>query len=151
MRIGGPGWLGLVALVVVTTGCTAPAEAPAPVGPEAAVASYRAPEGAPRFCRTLATSIYVPGIPLDIGRLTADPGDRGAATQLEYAIADLKAVLDDVSGEGGYDSVAGEVGDLLAALNSATVDPRDDVLLRRISHRLAAVGTEVQPLCEFPT
>jgi hypothetical protein len=151
MRIGGPPWLGLVVAVGLTTGCTAPAEAPAPPGGEPAVAAYRAPAGAPAFCARLAGSTRVTDVPLAIGRLTADPGNRHAVAQLRYAGGDLEAVLADVSGQDRYDDVAVGLEDLLAALHSATVNPVDDALGTRIVDRLAAVGTLVQPVCEFPT
>jgi len=151
MRIGGPTWLGLVVVIGVTAGCTAPAEAPAPPGSEPAVAAYRAPAGAPRFCARLAGSTRVAVVPLAVGTLTAEPGNRHAVAQLRYAISDLGAVLDDVSGQHRYDDVAVGLENLLAALHSATVNPVDDSLRSRITDRLSAVGTLVQPVCEFPT
>ncbi|MCW2700990.1 MAG: hypothetical protein JWQ45_2525 [Blastococcus sp.] len=151
MRIGGPAWLGLVVALGVTVGCTASPEAPPPPTGTAAVPAYRAPAGAPGFCTRLAGSTHVPAIPLAIGTLTADPGNTDAVGALEDAVADLEAVLDDLSDGDRYGDVTAGLEDLLAALHSATVNPVDDALRVRIHDRLAAVGTQVQPVCDFPT
>jgi hypothetical protein len=143
-------WLGLLVLLGATAGCTGAADASPTAGP-AAVASYHPSATAPSFCARLAASGHVPGIPRAVGTLTADPGNPRAVGRLQDAIADLEAVLTDVSDEAGYAELAGELEDLLAALHSATLNPVDDELRGRISDRLAAVGAAVQPVCDFPT
>ena len=82
--------------------------------------------------------------------LTADPQDERAVGRLEDAVIELEAVLDDVPADDGYDDVSAALEDLLSALHSATLNPVDDDLSGRIAERLAVVGTQVQPVCEFP-
>jgi hypothetical protein len=115
-----------------------------------AVASYQPPEGAPAFCRLLADSVHVDGLPVAVGTLIADPGNRAAVQQLEDVLAELETVLADVPGEERYAELTAGLEDLLASVHSATENPVDDDLRARISTRLDAFGAQVQPVCVFP-
>jgi hypothetical protein len=150
MQIGGPRWLGPLLLLGATAACVAPADAPSPERGDVAIAAYRPPDGAPAFCRLLAESVYVDRLPVAIGTLTADPGNRTAVEQVEDALAELEAVLADVPGEERYADLTAGLEDLLAAVHSATENPVDDDLRARISTRLDRFGGQVQPVCVFP-
>src|SRR5688572_6282503 len=112
MRIGGPRWLGPLLLLGATAGCVAPVDATPPERGAVAVASYQPPEGAPAFCRLLADSVHVDGLPVAVGTLIADPGNRAAVQQLEDVLAELETVLADVPGEERYAELTAGLEDL---------------------------------------
>jgi hypothetical protein len=150
MRIGGPRWLGPLLLVGAMSGCTDPVD-PAPPGRgEVAIASYSAPEGAPTFCHLLAGSVHIGDLPLALGTLIADPGDRTAVAQVADAHVELEDVLADLPTGERYAEVSSELEHLLDAVRSAMQEPVDDGLRRRISAGLNDFGALVQPVCEFP-
>ncbi len=150
MRISGPQWLGPLILLGAVAGCTASVDADPRGAGDPAIPSYQPPEDAPPFCSTLADSVHVDGMPVALGTLTADPEDRVAVAQLEDARAELEDVLAAVPDEERYAELTAGLEYLLAAVHSATVNPVEDDLRTRISTRLDAFGSLVQPVCVFP-
>jgi hypothetical protein len=150
MRIGGPRWLGPLLLVGAMAGCTDPVDAAPVERGDVAIASYGAPEGAPTFCHLLADSVHIGDLPLALGTLIADPGDRAAVAQVADAHAELEDVLADLPTGERYAEASAELEQLVGAVRSATEEPVDDGLRRRISAGLSGFGALVQPVCGFP-
>lgn len=150
MLIRGVGGLILLTLVMAVAGCDA-APAPARAGGAVAVPAYEAPRQAPDFCTRLAASTHLTRIPTAVGRLTVDPENATAVADLEGAVADLEAVLDDVRRDEPDGDLVGTLESLLTAVRAATAKPVDDGLRDRLSARLDVLGKAVQPVCEFPT
>ena len=156
-RAGGTAIL-LALTAVALAGCTS---GPTPdTGSAAAAAaaeagdglgSWRPPEGAPAFCETLAASEHLDRIPDAIGRLVADPADTRDAWRLTQSTGDLQEVRDAVRGDAGHEQLEAALDDLIDALTVAASGPVEEATGERIAAGLQAVGSYVQPVCEFPS
>ena len=143
--------LGLpILLLTATAGCTSAGATAPPTRADVAVASYSPPAGAPGFCARLAASTRLTDLPSAIGVLTAEPGDIEANLDLDAAIEELRAVLEEVRSGAGQIKVETSIEELVEALRRAGQGPVTDTVRTAIVHGLDDVGARVPPICRFP-
>jgi hypothetical protein len=139
-------------LYVSLTGCSGAGAPPAERTPEAvvgALAQWSPPADAPRFCAVLARAEHVDDVPEALGRLLAEPTDAEPASLLTRTGAELRTARDAVRWEVGYEDLAADLTDVVDALTVAASGAVDQVVIERIATGLAAVGGQVQGVCEY--
>lgn len=155
MRRLGPACV-LLAAAVLTVSCSArpawltsgTAGSTASTAGAVAVPSYRPPAGAPRYCTELAHTTALPQVATALGALAADGQDAAARQTLARATAELRGVSADASG-GAAAGVRSAADGLAASL--ARAQPPTAAQLHTISAQLAALGSQVQAACGFPS
>ncbi len=141
----------LILLLLAITGCSS-ADAGAPrLPPDAAVASYVPPAGAPSFCSTLARGGDLVGVSRAMGVRTVAPQDVEATLALSGAITELRGVLGDMKSQGSPHGLEASVENLVNVLQQARDGTVTDALRTAVVSGLDDVGSRLQPICGFPT
>lgn len=143
--------VGLLVLLGALTACTSEASTPPQASGAPALPGYRPPSGAPGFCALLAGSTHLGTLPTALGALAVDPSDTPARQELAGAVADLRAVLDDLRLAVEYADLETAVEDLVDALTEAAGGRPPAELGDTVARALTEVADRAQPACEFPT
>jgi hypothetical protein len=139
--------LGLLALLMSTTGCVSGASRAEDAA--AAVPAYTPPAGAPPMCERLAGSSHFVDIPHAIGRLASGTQIVEARTELAAARRELRAMVTDLpQGESPVLRAAAE--DLTDALREVLDRPDDASARAALVSGVAELVAQLEPVCDYP-